>query len=184
MSLRQAPRFQAWFSHLEGREVMVMPRHDWEQAKQLREGEMAPINLRTTPIANVARDSRIEAAVVARKSPAEVVVEVYRYDPVDIPLPSIWIGTGCGNACRPIAISPRWSTRHRPKTTPTCEASWTTTCSLSRTLCGTVTTWRIFRSTSSHSCVAAMRPHNFAVEQTAGSEQSGRSVTEQTGRQR
>src|SRR5262245_44386266 len=87
MSLSQAPRFQAWFSHLEGREVMVMPRHDWEQAKQLREGEMAPINLSTTPIASVARDSRIEAAVVARKSPAEVVVEVYRYDPVDIPLP-------------------------------------------------------------------------------------------------
>ena len=87
MSLRQAPRFQAWFSHLEGREVMVMSRHDWEQANQLREGEMAQIDLSTTPIASVARDSRIEAAVVVRKSPVEVVVEVYRYDPVDMPLP-------------------------------------------------------------------------------------------------
>jgi hypothetical protein len=87
MSLRQAPRFQAWFSHLEGREVMVMSRHDWEQANQLREGEMVQIDLSTTPIANVARDSRIEAAVVVRKSPVEVVVEVYRYDPVDMPLP-------------------------------------------------------------------------------------------------
>ncbi len=64
-----------------------MPRHDWEQAGQLREGEMAPINLNTTPISNVARDSRLEAAVVVRKSPVEVVVEVYRYDPVDMPLP-------------------------------------------------------------------------------------------------
>jgi hypothetical protein len=87
MSLHQAPRFQAWFSHLEGREVMVMSRHDWEQANHLREGEMGQIDLSTTPIANVARDSRIEAAVVVRKSPVEVVVEVYRYDPVDIPLP-------------------------------------------------------------------------------------------------
>lgn len=87
MSLRQAPRFQAWFSHLEGREVMVMSRHDWEQANQLREGEMGQIDLSTTPIANVARDSRIEAAVVVRKSPVDVVVEVYRYDPVDMPLP-------------------------------------------------------------------------------------------------
>ena len=87
MSLRQAPRFQAWFSHLERREVMVMSRHDWEQANQLREGEMAPINLTTTPISNVARASRLEAAVVVRNSPVEVVVEVYRYDPVDMPLP-------------------------------------------------------------------------------------------------
>jgi hypothetical protein len=87
VSLRQAPRFQAWFSHLEGREVMVMSRHDWEQANQLREGEMASINLSATPIANVGRGSRIEAAVVVRKSPVEVVVEVYRYDAVDMPLP-------------------------------------------------------------------------------------------------
>ena len=87
MSLRQAPRFQAWFSHLEGREVMVMSRHDWEQANQLPEGEMGQIDLSSTPIANVARDSRIEAAVVVRTSPTEVVVEVYRYDPVEADLP-------------------------------------------------------------------------------------------------
>jgi hypothetical protein len=64
-----------------------MSRHDWEQASQLREGEIAQIDLRPTPIAGVARESRIQAAVVARKSPVEVVVEVYRYDPVDMPLP-------------------------------------------------------------------------------------------------
>jgi hypothetical protein len=66
---------------------MVMSRRDWQQVNQLREGEMARIDLSTTPIADVAHDSRIEAAVVARKSPVEVVVEVYRYDPVDMPLP-------------------------------------------------------------------------------------------------
>ena len=85
MSLRQARGFQAWFSHLEGREVMVMSRRDWEQASRLPEGEMDQIDLRPTPIADVTRDSRIEAAVAVRKSPVEVVVEVYRYDPVDMP---------------------------------------------------------------------------------------------------
>ncbi len=87
MSLRQAPRFQAYFTHLEGREVMVMSRREWQQVNLLREGDMAKIDLSTTPIAEVARDSRIEAAVVVRKSPVEVAVEVYRYDPVDMPLP-------------------------------------------------------------------------------------------------
>ena len=87
MTLRQAPRFRAWFSHLEGREVMVMARRDWDQAIQLREGEVTEIDVSTMPIANVARDSRIEAAVVVRTSPVEVVVEIYRYDPVDMPLP-------------------------------------------------------------------------------------------------
>jgi len=54
VSLRQAPRFQAYFRHLEGREVMVMSRHDWERVSQLREGEMAQIDLKPTPIAGVA----------------------------------------------------------------------------------------------------------------------------------
>ncbi len=87
MSLRRAPRFQAYFRHLEGRDVMVMSRCDWEQVNQLREGDMAEIDLSAMPIADVAHDSRIEAAVAVRKSPVEVVVEVYRYDPVDMPLP-------------------------------------------------------------------------------------------------
>ena len=66
---------------------MVMSRRDWENANHLREGEVAQIDLSMTPIAEVTRKSRIEAAVVVRKLPVEVLVEVYRYDPVDIPLP-------------------------------------------------------------------------------------------------
>ncbi len=87
VKLRQAPRFHAYFRRLEGREVMVMSRHDWEQASRLRELEMAQIDLKPTPIAGVAEVSQIEAAVVVRKSPIEVVVEIYRYDAVDLPLP-------------------------------------------------------------------------------------------------
>lgn len=87
MSLRRALRFQMYFRHLEGRDVMGMSRRVWEQVNQLREGDIAEIDLSSMPIADVARDSRIEAAVAVRKSPVEVVVEVYRYDPADMPLP-------------------------------------------------------------------------------------------------
>jgi hypothetical protein len=87
VSLRQAPRFHAFFTHIEGRKVMLMPRRDWERLNQLREGDIAKIELSTTPIADVAHDSRIQAAVAVRESDAEVVVEVYRKDPKDAPTP-------------------------------------------------------------------------------------------------
>lgn len=87
MSLRQAPRFLAHFTHVEGRQVMLMPRRDWERLNQLRESDVAEIDLSATPIARVARDSRIEAVVAVRGSDAEVVVEVYRNDPKDAPTP-------------------------------------------------------------------------------------------------
>lgn len=41
MSLRQAPRFHAYFSYIEGREVMVMSRRDWQQVNNLCEDDMA-----------------------------------------------------------------------------------------------------------------------------------------------
>ena len=61
MSLRQALQFHAFFTHVEGRQVMLMPRRAWERLNQLREGDIAKIDLSTTPIADVAHDSRIEA---------------------------------------------------------------------------------------------------------------------------
>ena len=64
-----------------------MPRCNWQCVSQLRKDDMAAIDLRATPIADVLRDSHIEAAVVVRKSAAEVVVEVYRYDSNDMPKP-------------------------------------------------------------------------------------------------
>lgn len=140
-----------------------MSRHDWEQASQLCELEMAQIDLKQTPIAGVARVSQIEAAVVVQKSPIEVVVEVYRYDPVDLPLPINLDRYLVWKPCHLTGISSRWSMRRQRRTMPTCEASWTITCFSSRTLYETATTWPICRNTSRHSCVATMRRHNFAV---------------------
>ena len=85
MSLRQAPRFQAFFQHVEGRQVMLMPREDWNRLNEIRIGDMVEIGLTTTPIADVGRDCRIEAVVGLRRADAEVVVEVYRHDPKDAP---------------------------------------------------------------------------------------------------
>jgi hypothetical protein len=87
MSLRQAHGSRPIFNHIEGREVRVMSRRDWQQVSRLREGDIAEIDLSPTPITDVARDSRIEDAVMVRKSPVELVVEVSRYDPNDMRKP-------------------------------------------------------------------------------------------------
>jgi hypothetical protein len=87
MSRHQAPRFHAYFERVEGRRVMVLPRRDWEQLSQLREGDIAEIDLSTTPVAAVLQADRVEAVVALRESNTEVVVEVYRKDPKDWPTP-------------------------------------------------------------------------------------------------
>ncbi len=86
-SLRQAPRFHAFFGHIEARQVLLMSRRDWERLAQLGEGEIVEIDISTTPIARVAEDSRVEAVVAARQSDYEVVLEVFRNDPQDAPTP-------------------------------------------------------------------------------------------------
>ena len=87
MTLRQAPRFHAYFRYLEGRQVMLMSRRDWVHLSRMEQGEIIEIGLSTTPIAGVTRNSLIEAIVAVRQSASEVLVEVYRYDPKDAPTP-------------------------------------------------------------------------------------------------
>jgi len=66
---------------------MVMPRRDWEQLGQLRQGEIAEIDLSAPPVGAVLQGDRVEAVVALRKSNTEVVIEVYRNDPKDWPTP-------------------------------------------------------------------------------------------------
>jgi hypothetical protein len=87
MTFHRAPRFHAYFSHLEGRPVMLMPRVEWELLGQMDAEELVEIDLSGTPIAGVTRDSRVEAVVAVRESSTEVVIEVYRHDPKDAPTP-------------------------------------------------------------------------------------------------
>jgi len=85
VTLRQAPRFSAYFERAQG--GMRMPRADWNRICCLHAGEVAELDVSLTPIAAVAAGSRIEAVVAERRSDLEVVVDVYRYDPEDEPLP-------------------------------------------------------------------------------------------------
>jgi len=87
VSQRQAPRFCAYFDHLEGRQVMHMPRADWMRIGEIQVGEMVQVNLSDTPMAGVAVGSWVEGAVAERHSDGDVVVDVYRYDPKDAPRP-------------------------------------------------------------------------------------------------
>jgi hypothetical protein len=87
VNIRQAPRFHSFFTRVEGRQVMLMLRLDWECHNQLREGDIAMIDLSITPIVGVTHCTRIEAAVARRESDAEIVVKVYRNDPKDVPTP-------------------------------------------------------------------------------------------------
>jgi hypothetical protein len=88
MTSHRAPRFHAYFSHLEGRPVMLLPRVEWEELLgELDANELVEIDLSGTPIAGVTRDSRVEAVVAVRESRNEVVIDVYRNDPKDAPTP-------------------------------------------------------------------------------------------------
>src|SRR5215475_2263722 len=84
--LREAPRFHAYFSHLEGRQVLTMPRREWEQlSRMIRSNEPLEITLSSTPIADVIQESQTAAVVAERQSDAEVILEVCRHDPKDAP---------------------------------------------------------------------------------------------------
>jgi hypothetical protein len=84
--LREAPRFHAYFSHLEGRQVLKMPRPAWEHlSRMVRSNEPVEITLSSTPIADVIQESQVAAAVAERQSDSEVIIEVYRHDPKDAP---------------------------------------------------------------------------------------------------
>lgn len=86
MDLRSAPRFHAYFERIEGRSVLLMLRREWEKLSGLQ-GEVVEIDLSRTPIAALAKECRLEASVAKRRSESEVLLEVYRNDPKDVPTP-------------------------------------------------------------------------------------------------
>ena len=86
-AVRQAPRFHAFVSRLERRQVLLMPRSDWNRLAQIAAGEIVEIDLSATPISRVARSSHVEAVIALRHSPSEVTLEVFRNDPNDAPTP-------------------------------------------------------------------------------------------------
>jgi hypothetical protein len=66
---------------------MLMKRPEWEQRVGMAQGQVAPVELTMTPIARVASEGCVLAAVAVRISETRVVIEVYRHDPKDAPTP-------------------------------------------------------------------------------------------------
>ena len=80
-----APRFWAHFQRLEGRPMFLMLRSQWEAVKALA-GQRVPIEISRTPMARLATEAELAAAVAERKSDYEAMITVYRRDPKD-PMP-------------------------------------------------------------------------------------------------
>lgn len=78
----QAPRFHAWFERLEDRSVLLMRRGDWDRFK-VSTLEPALLDVEATPIARLAQQGSLAAAVAQRRSAYEVEVSIFRNDPKD-----------------------------------------------------------------------------------------------------
>jgi len=65
--------------------MLLMPRSQWEAVKALT-GQRVPIELSKTPVASVATEAELAAAVAERKSDYEAMITVYRRDAKD-PMP-------------------------------------------------------------------------------------------------
>lgn len=79
-----APRLRAYWSREAGFDVATVPRTDIEQLG-LQRGVPVPIDIRRTPLADVAHDSKIIAAYVCQDDSSTARVVVLRDDQKDAP---------------------------------------------------------------------------------------------------
>ncbi len=84
--MANAPRFHAFWEQIEGRSVLTMPRSDWD-AVVARFGAPVQLDISRTPLAQVAKDAAVIAAVAEQLSTAIARVSIFRGDPQDAPTP-------------------------------------------------------------------------------------------------
>ena len=95
MSEPQAPRFHAYLEYVEGRPVLTMRRATWDAMKSGL-GTAVAVDVTKTPVAAVARDAAVVAAMAEGRSTSGAEVVIYRYDEKDKPKPynvdrySVW----------------------------------------------------------------------------------------------
>ncbi len=82
MSVPEAPRFECFLQQVEGKSVFTMSRAHWENLLR-HEGDPVLIDVRQTPLGNVARQALV---AMAEKEPIARIV-IYRYDEKDAPTP-------------------------------------------------------------------------------------------------
>jgi len=91
----KAPRIQAFIKKTQGRSVIVMPRDDWDTL-EAKGTNLVQIDIRETPMARVAEDSCVLAAVAQKYGPSDGRVSVYRYHekdpkPINVDHYSVWL---------------------------------------------------------------------------------------------
>lgn len=97
-----APRFHAYFQHVEGQPVLTMGREEWDSLVK-QPGEEVAIDVTATPMGRVATAACVTACVAQSyfggdPNAGDGLVEVYRRDPADGSTPinkdtyKVWLG--------------------------------------------------------------------------------------------
>ena len=91
-----APRFRAYWEHVEGRSVLTMSRSEWD-GLSARMGEPVHIDVAKTPMAGVASDASMVRVLAEQRSDATAEITIIRYDEQDGPTPynqdkyAVWV---------------------------------------------------------------------------------------------
>ncbi len=85
-SKADAPRFRAYFEHLEGNTVLAMGRSEWE-AFRVCENRPVRVDVEQTPLRGLMANTQVKATVAEKLSSATSRIAIYRYDTKDVPTP-------------------------------------------------------------------------------------------------
>lgn len=91
----KAPRITAFMKKTQGRSVIVMPRDKWA-TMGVKSTNVVQIDIQKTPIARVAEDSCVLAAIAQKYGPSDAKISVYRYDekdprPINVDHYDVWL---------------------------------------------------------------------------------------------
>ena len=81
-----APRFRAYWEHVEGRSVLTMSRSDWS-GLSVQMDQPVQIDVDKTPMAEVANQAPVVRALAEQRSDATAEIAIIRYDEKDAPTP-------------------------------------------------------------------------------------------------
>jgi hypothetical protein len=84
--MAEAPRFKAYFQKYGGKSVLEMNRLVWDK---LKIGSTKPVrlNVQDTPMSSIAQTTSLLACIAQRAISGPPTVDIYRYDPKDVPTP-------------------------------------------------------------------------------------------------
>lgn len=78
----KAPRFQAYFQHVENRTILTWPREHWDEILAQPE-QTVLVDITTTPMSRVASDAAVIACEAIKSTSSKGHISIWRYDPAD-----------------------------------------------------------------------------------------------------